>query len=127
MAQQSLLLQKVKKSERSRKGGYVVERNIIATRGFRGQMSPRNNSFVTGDKKHTQQEGKEDYFCQQLLGSRPAIGLELSIGQTSYDISFFHPGNKTWQILCVPVCASFDSGDRSVQRHKSSHSSTSSS
>lgn len=77
-------------------------------------------------KRHTQQEGK-DYFCQQLLGSRPAIGLELSIGQTSYDISFFHPGNKTWQILCVPVCASFDSGDRSVQRHKSSHSSTSSS
>lgn len=54
MAQQSLLLQKVKKSERSRKGGYVVERNIIATRRFRGQMSPRNNSFVTGGKKaHT--------------------------------------------------------------------------
>lgn len=54
MVQQSLSLQKIK--ERSRKGGYVarVERKDTATRGFRGQMSLKNITFVIGNKKaHT--------------------------------------------------------------------------
>lgn len=54
-------------------------------------------------------------------------GLELSIDQTPSDISFFYPRNKTWHFVCMLVCVSFDSRERPVQRHVSSHRSKSSS
>lgn len=69
MAQQSLFLQKAKKKERSRRGGYVarVERKDIATRRFRGQMSRRNNTFVIGNKKEHTAARKRRLFLSTAL------------------------------------------------------------
>lgn len=93
---------------------------------FRGQMSLRNSLFVIGNKKARTAGRKRRLFLSTAPWEQTSR-LELSIGQTFPDTSFFHPGNKIWQFLHVPVRVSFDSGDKSIQSHESSHSSKSSS
>lgn len=127
VVQERLLLQKWEgEKQKGWLSGYGWRGRTLQQEGLEDKCHQETTHLSQATKRHTQQEGK-DYFCQQLLRRRLAIGLELSIGQTFYDICIFHPGNKTWQFLHVPVCVSFDSGDRSVQSRESSHSSTSSS